>query len=55
MNESLSLSLSLFFKTKFIWFFWIVIGWNFNFINILPLFDFILSIDVGVGEILIVF
>ena len=36
INESLSLS--LFFKTNFIWFFWTVIGWNFNFINILPIF-----------------
>ena len=56
MNESLSLSLSLslFFKTNFIWFFWTVIGKNFNFINILPVFwlfefGFILSIGVGVS------
>ena len=45
MNEtlslSLSLSLSLFFKTNFIWFFWTMIGWSFNFINILPVFDFL--------------
>ena len=52
MRVSLSLSLSLFFKTNFIWFFWTVIGWSFNFINILPifwLFEFGFILFVGVG------
>ena len=63
MNESLSLSLSLFFKTNFILFFWTVMAEALTLLIFCLFFDFLnlalsyllVLVCVGVGEILIVF